>query len=150
MKTIVVYDSLYGNTERIARAIADAFPGDVPVLRVSQADPAELADADLLIIGAPTHGSLPSKATQALVSRLGFPTHEGAKFATFDTRLSWRFLQRYGFAAAKIASQLLKKGWTPVGEPGGFIVRGLKKGPLKKGEAERATDWARGILENLT
>ncbi len=150
MKTIVVYDSLYGNTERIARAIADAFPGDVPVLRVSQADPAEMADADLLIIGAPTHGSLPSEAAQALISRMRPPTREGAKLATFDTRLTWKFLRRYGFAATKIANQLLEKGWTPVGEPGGFYVRGLKKGPLKKGEAERATAWARGILENLT
>ncbi len=149
MKTIIVYDSLYGNTERIARAIAEAFPGDVPIRRVSQADPSELADADLLIIGAPTHGSLPSEAAQALVSRMGPPAREGAKVATFDTRLSWRFLERWGFAAARITNQLLEKGWSPVGEPGGFYVRGLKKGPLKKGEAERATAWARGILENL-
>lgn len=150
MKTIVVYDSLYGNTERIARAIAGAIPGDVPVLQVRQADPAELETADLLIVGAPTHGSLPSEAAQALISRLGPPSREGARLATFDTRLSWKFLGRYGFAASKIADQLLEKGWTPVGEPGGFIVRGLKKGPLKRGEVERASAWAIQILANVT
>lgn len=148
MVTIVVYDSLYGNTESIARAIADAIPGEVPVLRVDQADPGELEAADLLIIGAPTHGSLPSEAAQALVSRMGPPAHEGARLATFDTRLSWKFLERYGFAASKMADPLVEKGWTLAGQPGGFIVRGLKKGPLKKGERERAAKWAREILEN--
>jgi flavodoxin I len=147
MKTIVVYDSLYGNTETIARAIGDALPGEVQVLRVSQVDARELSNADLLVVGSPTHGSLPSEAAQGLLSRIGSPAHEGAQAATFDTRLTWPFLERWGgFAAPKMADTLKGKGWTLVGEPGGFFVRGLKKGPLKKGEAERATAWAKGLV----
>ena len=145
MKTLVVYDSLYGNTEIIARAIGAALPGEVQVLRVGQADVAELEAADLLVIGSPTHGSMASEKVQGLMTRLGSPAREDAKAATFDTRLTWGFLRRYGYAADKIAEALKEKGWTLLGEEGGFFVRGLKKGPLKKGEEEKATAWAKGL-----
>jgi flavodoxin I len=145
MKTMVVYDSVYGNTEIIAQAIGDAIPGEVRVLRVGQVNPGELETVDLLILGSPTHGSLPSEAIQRLVEGIGSPAREGAKLATFDTRLSWGFLRRWGFAAPKMADALKEKGWTLTGAPGGFFVKGLKKGPLKRGEAERAAAWAKEI-----
>jgi flavodoxin len=147
MKTLVVYDSIYGNTEIIARAIGDAIPGEVQVLRVGQVNVGDLENVDLLILGAPTHGSLPSEAAQGLVAKIGPPAREGARLATFDTRLTWGFLKRWGFAAPKMADTLVEKGWTLAGEPGGFFVRGLKKGPLKRGEAERAAAWAKGLVD---
>ena len=146
MKTLVAFDSLYGNTEIVARAIAEALPGAVTVLRVDQVQASELAAVDLLVIGSPTHGAMPTATAQALVDRIGPPAREGAKAATFDTRLTWPFLEKWGgFAAPKMAEALEGKGWTLAGEPGGFYVKGLKKGPLKKGEAERASAWARGL-----
>jgi flavodoxin I len=148
MKTLVVYDSVYGNTEIIARAIGDAIPGDVEVLRVGQVKAGDWETADLLIIGSPTHGSLPTEAAQGLVAKIGSPARESAKAATFDTRLTWKFLERWGgFAAPKMADTLKEKGWTLAGAPGGFFVKGLKKGPLKRGEADRAAAWARGLVE---
>jgi flavodoxin I len=150
METLVVYDSLYGNTEIIARAIGAAIPGEVQVLRVGQVDAGQLETVDLLIIGSPTHGSLPTEAIQGLVGKIGAPARQGAKLATFDTRLSWRFLRRWGFAASKMADTLEEKGWTLAGAPGGFFVKGLKKGPLKRGEAERAAAWAKTLVESQT
>jgi flavodoxin I len=148
MKTLVVYDSVYGNTEKIAQAIGDAIPGEVRVLREGQVNFGELETIDLLIIGSPTHGAMLTEAAQALVERIGAPPREGAKAATFDTRLTWKFLERWGgFAAPKMADALKEKGWTLVGAPGGFFVRGLKKGPLKRGEMERAAAWAKGLVE---
>jgi flavodoxin len=149
MKAMVVYDSHYGNTEIVARAIGDTIPGDVQVVRVGQVQAADLETADLLIVGSPTHGALPTEAVQGLLDRMGAPAREGARAATFDTRLTWKFLERWGgFAAPKMADTLKGKGWTLVAEPGGFFVRGLKKGPLKKGEAERAATWAQGLVKN--
>lgn len=149
MKTVIVYDSLYGNTQAIAQSIGQALPGDVEVLQVAQANPAGLEAVDLLIIGSPTHGALPTEAIQGLIERIGAPSREGSKAATFDTRLTWFFLERWGgFAAPKIADALAEKGWTLIGEPGGFFVKGLKKGPLKKGEADRAASWAQGLVES--
>jgi flavodoxin len=150
MKTLVVYDSLYGNTETVARAVADAIPGEVQVLRVDQAKASDWETADLLIVGSPTHGALPTEAVQGLLARIGPPAREGARAATFDTRLTWFFLERWGgFAAPKMADALREKGWTLVGEPGGFFVRGLKKGPLKQGEADRAAVWAKELAASL-
>ena len=64
MKTLVVYDSLYGNTEEIARAIGDAITGDVKVLRAGEASPPISETFDLLIVGSPTHGGRPTQAIQ--------------------------------------------------------------------------------------
>ncbi len=148
MKTLVVYDSVYGNTEIVARAIGEAIPGEVQVARVGQVNVSDLEAIDLLVIGSPTHGALPTEAAQGLIERIGSPAREGAKAATFDTRLTWGFLERWGgFAAPKMADMLKGQGWTLVGEPGGFFVKGLKKGPLKRGESERAAAWAKGLVE---
>jgi flavodoxin I len=149
MKTLVVYDSIYGNTETIAQAIGDAIPGEVQVLRVEQVNAGDLETVDLLIIGSPTHGALPTLAIQALIEEIGPPSREAARAATFDTRLTWIFLERWGgFAAPKMAATLKEKGWALAGAPGGFFVRGLKKGPLKRGEVDRAAAWAKGLVES--
>ena len=147
MNALVVYDSLYGNTEIIARAIAAAIPGEVKVLRAGQAQAADWEAADLLLVGSPTHGAVATEAVQGLLDRIGAPPREGARAATFDTRLAWRFLERWGgFAAPKIADTLKAKGWRLAGEPGGFYVKDMKKGPLKRGEVDRAAAWANGIV----
>jgi flavodoxin len=147
MKTMVVYDSVYGNTEIIARAIGEAIPGGAEVVRVGEVQVGELQAVDLLVIGSPTHGAMPTEAAQGLLARIGAPAGEGARAATFDTRLTWGFLEKWGgFAAPKMAEMLAEKGWTLAGEPGGFFVGGLRKGPLKKGEAERAGAWAKGLV----
>jgi flavodoxin len=65
MKTLVVYDSVYGNTEIIARAIGDAIPGEVQVLRVGQVNAGDPETVDLLIIGSPTHGTMPTEPVQS-------------------------------------------------------------------------------------
>jgi flavodoxin len=56
MKTLIVYDSMYGHTERIARAIGDVMTGDVRVLRASEVSPSDVKSIDLLIVGSPTQG----------------------------------------------------------------------------------------------
>jgi flavodoxin len=149
MKIMVVYDSVYGNTKTIAEAIGEAIPGEVEVVRVGGVSTGDLETVDLLFIGTPTHGALPTEAIQGLLERIGPPAREDARAATFDTRLTWWFLERWGgFAAPKMADALKEKGWTLAGPPGGFYVRGPRKGPLKRGEMDRAAAWARGLVEN--
>ncbi|HUW12004.1 MAG TPA: flavodoxin family protein [Anaerolineae bacterium] len=153
MKTLVVYDSLYGNTAKVAAAIAaaigDALPGEVPVLPVGEAKAGDMESVDLLVIGSPTHGAAATDAVQGLIEKLGPPARESSRVATFDTRLTWRFLKRYGFAADKMADALVEKGWTLVAAPEGFIVKGLKKARLKQGETERAAAWAKKLVDSL-
>ena len=56
MKILIVYDSAYGNTEKIVRAIAGAIPpsNEIKVLRAGEANPSALERLDLLIVGSPT------------------------------------------------------------------------------------------------
>jgi flavodoxin I len=149
VKTLVVYDSLYGNTKAIAQAIGDAIPGEVDVLQVGDAKASELGTYDLLIVGAPTHGARPSEDVQALLDQIQPLALEGINVAGFDTRMTNRLITLFGVAAPKITKALQNKGGTLVGPPGGFFVTG-GKGPLKEGEVERAAAWAKGLVAGQT
>ena len=144
MKVLVVYDSMYGNTEALAKAIAAAIGGDVRLSRPGEADLSALAGLDLLVVGAPVHGGRPMPSVQAFLDRL--PPLQGLRVAVFDTRLTSRFVKVFGYAAERAAEDLKEKGGVLVGTPEGFLVTG-KKGPLKEGELERALGWARSLSE---
>jgi len=75
VKALIVYDSLHGNTEKIARAIAAALApsADVKVLRAGEANPSELESIDLLIVGSPTQGGRPTPAIQDFLTRVSEP-----------------------------------------------------------------------------
>jgi len=149
MKALIVYDSVYGNTEKIARAIAEAItqPDEVKVLRAGEADPSELASIDLLIVGSPTHGGRPMPAVQEFLNKVTQPSLEGINVAAFDTRIQTKLVGVFGYAAGRIANNLKKKGGTLIASPEGFFVKG-REGPLKEGELERAAGWAKGIFES--
>jgi flavodoxin I len=148
MKTLIVYDSVYGNTEKIARAIAEAVTpsGEVKVLRTGEANPSGLASIDLLVVGSPTHGGRATPAVQDVLNKMAQQSLKGIKVAAFDTRSQSKFARIFGNAAGRIARQLTKKGGVLIVSPEGFLVTGTK-GPLKEGELERAAAWAKGILE---
>jgi flavodoxin I len=149
MKALIVYDSVYGNTEKIARAIAEAIApsGEVKVVQAGEASPSELESIDLLIVGSPTHGGRPTPAIQDLINKMPQPSLQGINVAAFDTRIPTKLVRVFGYAAGRIAGNLKKKGGTLVASPEGFFVT-ASKGPLKEGELERAAGWAKGILES--
>jgi len=149
MRILVVYDSLYGNTEKIAQAIGAALTGEVQVSRVGEVDPSELSSFDLLIVGSPTHGGRASPAMREFLDKVEAPALEGTNVAAFDTRLSTRWVGIFGYAAGRIAKSLKKKGGTLVLSPEAFYVEG-SEGPLKEGELERAAAWAKEIVQNAT
>ena len=144
MKTLVVYDSVYGNTKAVAQSIGAAIPGEVEVLYVKEADASGVDAYDLLVAGAPTHGAKPSPDMQAFLDQIGAGALEGVKVAAFDTRMTIKLITFFGTAAPKIAKALVEMGGTQVGEPTGFFVTG-GEGPLKDGEIERAAAWAKGL-----
>ncbi len=149
MKALIIYDSVYGNTEKIARAIAEAITpsGEVKVLRAGEANPSELASIDLLIVGSPTHAGRPTPAIQDLLNKVPKLSLQGINVAAFDTRIPTKLVRVFGYAAGRIAGNLKRKGGTLIASPEGFFVTG-SKGPLKEGELERAAAWAKGILES--
>ncbi len=142
MKALVVYDSLYGNTEKIAKAIGDAISGEVEVLHVGVVNSSELNTFDLLIVGSPTHGGRPTPAIHDFLKEIPESAVNKTDVAAFDTRCRPRLARIFGFAAIRIANILKKKGGNLVLPPEGFIVKGTK-GPLKEGELERAASWVK-------
>lgn len=164
MKIIIIYDSVYGNTEKIASAVAQALAGPSVALReggqdevilkkVSEAKTDDLEDIGLLIVGSPTHGGRPTPAVQEFLKKIPNGTLKNAKVAAFDTRISpdgKNFFMRliikiFNFAAPKINRDLKIKGVSLAIEPEGFIVE-KKEGPLKAGELERAAQWAKKLI----
>ena len=144
MKTLIVYDSVYGNTEKIAQAIGEVIGGEVKLARVGEVDVSELKALDLLVVGAPTHAARPSPAMREFLDKVEARALEGVKVAGFDTRLTSWWARIFGFAARGIANGLKKKRGTLVASPEAFYVEG-SEGPLKEGELERATAWGKKI-----
>jgi flavodoxin len=157
MKALVVYDSQYGNTERIAQAIGHALgiQGDVETLRVSNVTPEHLAGISFLIVGSPTQRFRPTTATTNFLKSIPKNDLESIKVAAFDTRLTEKeigenrilafFVRLYGYAAEPISKILQKKGGELILPPEGFFVEGME-GPLSQGELERASDWANQMI----
>src|SRR5579884_381816 len=146
MNTLVIYDSQYGNTERIAQIIADTLRafGQVQAVRVDPARPVELQGVDLLILGCPTQGFRPTLAMQALLEKLSSQSLSGLTVACFDTRFRGWLWKRS--AAPHMNRQLRMVGVEPIVPPESFFVKAMKKeGPLLAGEVERAASWAVGV-----
>ena len=161
MKAMVVYDSAYGNTERIAQAIGDALgsQADVQVARAGDIKPEQLAGVGLLIVGSPTQKFSPTGATTGFLKGIPKNGLQGTKVAAFDTRFTVSeiakvrvlafFVRIFGYAAEPIADRLEKKGGDLAVPPEAFYVSDTE-GPLLEGELERAADWAKEILKGLT
>lgn len=142
MNALVIYDSHYGNTERIAQAIADTLRevGEVRTALVGHSHAAELEGVDLLVVGCPTQGWRPTPAIQAFVEGISSEHIGSLAISLFDTRFK---LPRWmtGSAAKVMAEKLQEKGISLIVPPESFYVKG-KEEPLRSGELDRAAAWA--------
>jgi flavodoxin len=148
MKTLVVYDSMYGNTEKIGRAIAAAITGEVAVKSAAVVQTCDLDKIDLLVIGSATQGGRALKPTLTLLDSLTHADKKGLKYAAYDTRIKSNFAKIFGYAADKISGALTKQGLKLLLKPEGFIVSS-SKGPLAAGELERAGTWAKQVAAEV-
>lgn len=160
MKALVVYESLFGNTEQVAKAVADGLGRHVEVEIVEVTDaPTVITDLlDLIVIGGPTHAfSMTRAGTRAdafdqgatqgskqtglreWLSRLPSGPHSEL-VATFDTRVD-KVRRLPGSAARSAAKAARRLGYSPAAKPESFYVVDVA-GPLLDGELARATAWA--------
>lgn len=146
MQTVVIYDSKFGNTEKIAQAIGRGL-GALGHVRVMSTGEATLADRpDLLLLGGPTQKRGASPGLRDFMEALPAALR-GVPAAAFDTRYrgaTWLM----GSAAAKAAEAIRDAGCDLVAEPESFFM--VRKGPLERqtlesGEIERAERWAAAV-----
>jgi hypothetical protein len=162
MNSVIVCESWFGNTHRIAEAVTAELAeiGEATLLAVEDDIP-PLDDVDLLVVGAPTHvhgmsstmsrkaaldqseqeGGEPGRGARGWLEEL--PSVESGRAAAFDTRAHKPELL-VGSAAKGIAKRLRRHGFTLVAPPESFFVVG-SDGPLEDGEVERAHEWAREL-----
>ena len=152
MKVLIIYDSTFGNTEKIARVIAKTLGGfgEVRLSHIDKMNPLDLEGIDILIIGCPIQRHKPTLGIRDFLEQVSKGTLKGFLAATFDTRYRmprWKS----GSAAHVIAKKLRKRGCSLLLSPESFFVAG-KEGPLEYKERDRAVNWARMILEkyNIT
>lgn len=164
MKAVVVYESLWGNTAAIARAIAEGLGQGSSALSTSAADVGAVEGADLIVAGAPILGfSLPTDQMRTTIAKsadprqpkadlsapamrewLGTLPSGTARYATFETRIWWS----PGSSAKSIAKALEAKGYRATAPAEKFLVTG-RFGPLKEGEVERARAWGARLAASL-
>ncbi len=163
MKAVVVYESHWGNTAEVARAIAEGIGPDTTVLPTDEAGGAALEDIDLLVVGAPVvmFGLPGERAEEAILKAVDPPSppdvsHPSlrtwldslprghAEAAAFETRVRWS----PGGATHTIERGLERAGYRTNANSGKFIVSG-RYGPLRAGEIERARSWGAGLTRRL-
>ena len=166
MKSLVVYESWFGNTWRIAERVAAglAEEGEVEVVSVDEPMPS-LHRVDLLVLGAPTHvhGLSSVRSRRGAIEQHGgagepgigargwiakLPLCGGPRAAVFDTRPRKPELL-VGSAAHGMARRLERRGYRTIAEPESFFVQGTP-GPLEEGELERAEAWGKTLANEVS
>lgn len=147
MDILVVFGSQFGNTQRIAGAIAGALASAHAVRAVPVAAASDLRgdDVDLLFVGAPTQMRGLRVLAEPFLAGLAERGFAGTPAAAFDTRVD---VGPQLLASTVIADRLGEAGCRLVASPESFLVLGLE-GPLADGEEARAGAWARDVVAAL-
>ncbi len=159
MHTLVVYESMFGNTRQIAAAVAEGLArhGRVDLVEVDSAPATLDSDVDLIVVGGPTHAhGMSRRASREGAAKQDpppvAPSRSGMRewiasvggvsrtlAATFDTRFDKpRWLT--GSAAVGAARHLRRRGCVTVVAPESFYVD-ASAGPVHTGERDRARAW---------
>ena len=172
VKTVVLYETMFGSTRQIAEAIAagaEAY-ADVTLVSLADGNAPDISDTDLVIAGAPTHAlTMPTAASRKQAQQwaddstkpftldgdaattgvrewLDVVAPQECSFATFDTRTGL-MSHLPGSAAAQIDKLLRKRRMTRVARAESFIVE--NGGGLRDGELERATRWGAEVARSF-
>lgn len=146
MKALVIFDSILGNTKKIAETISNELGKDSKLLSVSDFNSKDLEGINLIVVGSPIISWKPSEKMCEFLSGLSEGQLKGIKAAVFDTRIK-NFMS--GDALKKISKELLRAGAEIYVKPHAFFVKG-KEGPLFEGEVEKAIKWAKSMKTSFT
>lgn len=151
VKIIVVYESKYGNTKRVAEAIVEGLrevQGTKTVLNeLEEVDLNKIAEYDVVLIGSPNHYGGPPENVREFIDKLGKLDLDGKHFAVFDTYLGKGFFEK---AANKMEKRINEKvpGLKQIGPVLSIAVQG-SKGPIVEGELPKSKEFGRRIATQL-
>jgi flavodoxin len=147
VKALVLFESAFGNTERIAKAIVRQLEGfgQVTLLHAAEAGSVSLLEFDLLVIGSPTQFRKASPTVTGWLDGLGIESLKGKFCAIYDTRYqmpAWKS----GSAGKLLAKRVRRLGGVLLLEPESYFV-GRNAGDLLPGEIERVPAWVDGLYQ---
>jgi menaquinone-dependent protoporphyrinogen IX oxidase len=156
MKGIVVYDTSYGNTKKIAETITETLKeSGIEVDLFHQKDVKKLGgeDYNFLVIGSPTKFGTMSFAIRGFLGKVKSEEWMNKPFAAFDTENpenieKARIEKKEWSAAEKIAQKLKEKKMNQLLPVLKAAVIG-QKGPLVEGEIERTKEYAKTLAAKL-
>lgn len=157
VKGLIVYDSYFGNTEKVAIHIHEALKEDheVKLVKVHNVEKGDLENIEFIVVGSPTRAFRATKAVMDFIKKMPKDALLGVKAVAFDTRMNTRdvnsrillaLVNVFGYAAEPIGKALAGKGATVAIPPEGYCVAD-SEGPLKNGEIERAEEWIRKAIK---
>ena len=146
MHVLIVCDSKFGNTNRLAETMVAAL-GDTHevTLRSAEEGLGPVAGVDVLLVGGPTHAHGASKPLKRALAALPEGSLTSARAATFDTRFRMARILT-GSAAASASKALERAGAEIVAEPESFFVSREDPPTLDPGELDRASSWVRAVV----
>jgi flavodoxin len=158
MNVTITYDSIFGNTAKIAEAIAGSLERDhrITLATIQEAGDLDLSGTDLLIVGSPNPGFQPTPQVQDYIAgRKNFPKGTAGQSLT-RASISRQSIQRRsdgvidagGYAADRMATALQQSGLELRGTPAAFFVTG-NEGPLMAGEIERGQRMGRRLVTKV-
>ena len=151
MKGIVVYDTSYGNTKKIAETIAETLKEsgiEVDLFDVKNLRKLSAKEYSFLVLGSPTRFGTMSFAIRGFLGKVKSEEWVNKPFAAFDTENPENMERKEYSAAEKIATKLIDKKMNQLLPVLKALVSG-QKGPLKEGEIERTKEYAREIANKL-
>jgi menaquinone-dependent protoporphyrinogen IX oxidase len=156
MKGIVVYDTSYGNTRRIAETIAETLKEsgiEVDLFDVKDVKKLSAKGYNFLVLGSPTKFGTMSFAIRFFLGKVKSEEWVNKPFAAFDTENPEnieraRIENKEWSAAEKIAERLRDKKMNQLLPVMKALVLG-QKGPLIEGEIARTKDYARELAIKL-
>jgi menaquinone-dependent protoporphyrinogen IX oxidase len=156
MNSIIVYDTSYGNTKKIAETIAETLKEsgmEVTLFKVNEVKKLSAKDYNLLVLGSPTKFGTMTFAMKWFLGKVKSEEWMNKPFAAFDTEnpenIEQSQLQNKEWSAAeKIAEKLKEKKMNQLAPVLKALVLG-QKGPLVEGEINRARDYASELANKL-
>ena len=151
MKGIVIFDSSYGNTKKIADTIAETLKEsglEIDSFYVKDVRKMSAGDYDFLVIGSPTKFGTMSFTMKGFLGKLNGKEWKNKPFAAFDTENPENIEKKESSAAEKIAEKLKEKQMDQLMPVLKGMVLGWK-GPLHDGEVERVKGYTRELAAKL-
>nr|MDO8133842.1 flavodoxin domain-containing protein [Candidatus Njordarchaeum guaymaensis] len=154
VSVLVAFDTKYGNTKRVAEAIAEGLKTareiKATVLNIKDVDAKTIPTFDAFLVGSPAHFGGPTGTAKGFIERMGKLKLEGKCIAVFDTYITNPRGSDFEKAVRKLEEHIRKKAPSlTIVSPGLSIRVSGMKGPIADGELPKCQEFGKRFAAQL-